>query len=64
MKLKKWFSQEEVLQVVPAFATLYEEYVKAHPKPKPVSPTAALKEKVAELEAKLAEARPGAPETH
>ena len=58
-KVKIWWTAEELRKFIPAFDSLVESYVATLPvKPKPVSEATRLKERVAELEAQLAQPKP------
>jgi hypothetical protein len=60
-KLKIWWTSEELKKFIPDFAERVAAYTATLPvKPKPVSEATALKQRVAELEAKLASAEPQA----
>jgi len=57
-KVKKWWAVTELKEFVPNFDALAVAYMEAHAKPR-MNPTQLLKSRVAELEAKLAEATEG-----
>ena len=61
-KVKIWWSSTELKKFIPDFAERVAAYTATLPvKPKPVSEATVLKQRVAELEAKLASTEPQAP---
>jgi hypothetical protein len=60
-KVKKWWHRDELVTFIPSFDEYASNYVASLPKPERKSPTAALRDKVAELESKLAAYQPPAP---
>ena len=60
--IKIWWTREELAKFIPDFAERVAAYTATLPvKPKPVSEATLLKQRVAELEAKLASTEPQAP---
>ena len=61
-KVRIWWSSAELKKFIPDFAERVAAYTATLPvKPKPVSEATLLKQRVAELEAKLASTEPQAP---